>query len=94
MITVLGNRVLVKIKEKEEKNQAGLFIPETIREQQEEGIVYAVGEGEWHHGQLIKPIIQEGDRVFFGKQSGVEIKQGEDTFQIFHVTQIHAILRG
>ena len=94
MITVLGNRVLVKIEKAEEKSENGLIIPDTAREQEQEGIVYAVGEGEWIDGKLIPPSVQQGNRVFFGRQQGVEIKWQGETFHIFHMTQIQAIVEG
>ncbi len=41
----LGDRVLVKIGEKEEKTSGGIFLPDTAREKSQVGEVAAVGSG-------------------------------------------------
>src|ERR1700757_3214067 len=60
----LGDRVLVKRVEEEEKTRGGIIIPDTAKEKPQEGEVIAVGPGARDH---------------VGKWSGAEVKlEGQD----------------
>ena len=76
----LGDRVLVKRVEEEEKTKGGIIIPDTAKEKPQEGEVVAVGPGARDEdGDYIKPELNVGDRILFGKWSGTEVKvDGED----------------
>ena len=41
----LGDRIVVKVLEREEKTKGGLFLPDTAKEKPTEGEVVAVGTG-------------------------------------------------
>ena len=78
MIHPTEDRVLVRIDKAEERNEMGLIIPDTARDKEQEGTVVAVGPGRYANDKLIPMTLKEGDKVFFGKQQGMEIKhQGE-----------------
>ena len=76
----LGDRVLVKRVEEEEKTKGGIIIPDTAKEKPQEGEVVAVGPGARDEdGKHIQPEVLAGDRILFGKWSGTEVKvDGED----------------
>ena len=76
----LHDRVLVRRLEAEEKTAGGIIIPDNAKEKPSEGEVIAVGDGAYNEdGDRIKPDVQAGDRVLFGKWSGTEVKiDGED----------------
>ena len=76
----LGDRVLVKRVEEEEKTKGGIIIPDTAQEKPQEGEVVAVGPGARDEdGDYIKPELNVGDRILFGKWSGSEVKiDGQD----------------
>jgi len=76
----LGDRVLVKRVEEEEKTKGGIIIPDTAKEKPQEGEVVAVGPGARDEdGDYIKMDVKEGDRILFGKWSGTEVKiDGQD----------------
>ena len=76
----LGDRVLVKRVEEEEKTKGGIIIPDTAKEKPQEGEVVAVGPGARDEdGDYIKPELNVGDRILFGKWSGSEVKiDGQD----------------
>ena len=63
----LGDRVLVLPLEKEEKTKGGIFLPESAKEERQEGKVVAVGTGKWVDGKQISLGIKEGDKVLFSK---------------------------
>ena len=71
----LGDRVLVKRVEEEEKTKGGIIIPDTAKEKPQEGEVVAVGPGARDDSGKIQPLdVKAGDRILFGKWSGTEVK--------------------
>ena len=76
----LHDRVIVKRLDAEEKSSGGIIIPDTAKEKPQEGEVVAVGPGARDEdGEFIKPELNVGDRILFGKWSGSEVKiDGED----------------
>jgi chaperonin GroES len=76
----LGDRVLVKRVEEEEKTRGGIIIPDTAKEKPQEGEVIAVGPGARDESGKVQPLdVQVGDRILFGKWSGTEVKlDGQD----------------
>ena len=76
----LGDRVLVKRVEEEEKTKGGIIIPDTAKEKPQEGEIIAVGPGARDDNGKIQPLdVKTGDKILFGKWSGTEIKiDGQD----------------
>lgn len=71
----LGDRVIVKPAEAEEKTQSGLFIPDTAKEKPQRGEVIAVGDGKLKDDGTRVPIdVNVGDTVIFSKYGGSEVK--------------------
>ena len=74
-IRPLGDRILLKRIEEEQKSKGGILIPDTAREKPQEGKVVAVGKGKLlEDGKLVPLEVKKGDRVLFGKYSGSEVK--------------------
>ena len=76
----LGDRVLVKRVEEEEKTKGGIIIPDTAKEKPQEGEVVAVGPGARDDSGKVQALdVKTGDRILFGKWSGTEVKlDGKD----------------
>ena len=76
----LGDRVLVKRVEEEEKTKGGIIIPDTAKEKPQEGEIVAVGPGARNDkGDIVALDVKAGDRILFGKWSGTEVKvDGQD----------------
>ena len=76
----LGDRVLVKRVEEESKTKGGIIIPDTAKEKPQEGEVVSVGPGARDdQGKVNALELKAGDRILFGKWSGMEVKiDGED----------------
>ncbi len=71
----LGDRVIVKPADAEEKTQSGLFIPDTAKEKPQRGEVVAVGDGKLKDdGTRIAIDVKVGDTVIFSKYGGSEVK--------------------
>ena len=65
-IQPLGDRVLVKPLEKEEKTKGGIFIPDTAKEKPQDGKVLAVGPGKMSdEGKRLPMDVAVGDIVIF-----------------------------
>jgi chaperonin GroES len=76
----LGDRVLVKRLEAEEKSKGGIIIPDSAKEKPKEGKIVAVGEGKIaDDGKVVKMNVKEGDRVLFTSYAGTDVKvEGEE----------------
>ncbi len=71
----LGDRVIVKPADAEEKTQSGLFIPDTAKEKPQRGEVIAVGDGKLKDdGERIAIDVKVGDTVIYSKYGGSEVK--------------------
>ena len=71
----LGDRILVKRVDQEEKTKGGIIIPDTAQEKPQEAEVVAVGAGKvLENGQVRKLDLKTGDRVLLSKYAGNEIK--------------------
>ena len=80
-IQPLGDRIVVRPLEAEEKTKGGIVLPETAKEKPQEGKVVAVGKGKLTESGKVQPLeIKVGDRVLYGKYSGTEIttREGEE----------------
>ncbi len=94
-IQPLGDRVLVKPLEAEEKTKGGIVLPDTAKEKPQEGKVIAVGSGKVLDDGSIKALeVKAGNKVLYGKYSGTEVttKEGED-YLIMREEDILAILK-
>jgi chaperonin GroES len=76
----LGDRVLVRRVEEQERTKGGIIIPDTAKEKPQEGEIVAVGPGARNEDGKVTPLdVRVGDRILFGKWSGTEVRiDGED----------------
>lgn len=74
----LGDRVLIKVLEPEEKTKGGIILPDSAKEKPQEGKVVAVGPGKIKEdGSHIPMQLKEGQKVLFSKYSGNEFTTAE-----------------
>ena len=89
----LADRVIVKLVEKEEKTQSGIFLPDTAKEKCSEGVVVAVGSGRvLDNGTKIPVEVAVGDKVMFAKYAGNEVKIDGVDHMILNERDILAIV--
>ena len=76
----LGDRIIAKPLEAQEKTKSGIILPDTAKEKPQEAKVIAVGTGKLlDDGSVKKPEIKNGDKVLYGKYAGTEVTvQGQD----------------
>ncbi len=67
-IKPIGNRVLIRTEEGEEKTAGGIFIPQTAQEKTQTGVVEAIGDDK----EKIKVTV--GQKVIYDKYAGTSIK--------------------
>ncbi|HLW72437.1 MAG TPA: co-chaperone GroES [Candidatus Babeliales bacterium] len=69
----LGDRVLIKLVEKQEKTASGIIIPDGAKEDKPQtGLVIAVGQGRTYEGKTTPLTVKINDFVYFGKYSGTD----------------------
>ncbi|BCV22693.1 co-chaperone GroES [Moorella sp. Hama-1] len=89
----LGDRVLIKPLEAEEKTAAGIVLPDTAKEKPQQGEVVAVGPGRLlENGERGKMEVKAGDRVLYAKYAGTELKQGDTKYLVLSERDILAIV--
>ena len=65
----LGNRVVLRYPEPEEKTKSGIILPDSAKEKPQEAIVLAVGQGKGPDGEEVAMQVKEGDRVILDNLS-------------------------
>ena len=89
----LGDRVLVRRVEEEEKTKGGIIIPDTAKEKPQQGKVIAAGAGKVKEDGTRQPLdVKDGDTILFGKYSGQEIKIDGEEYLIMREDEILAVL--
>lgn len=91
----LGDRVVIKPIEAENKTRGGIVLPDTAKEKPQEGKVIAVGKGKVSDSGHLQPLeVKVGDKVLYGKYSGSEITTKEgDELLIMREEDILAIIK-
>ena len=75
MIKPLGDRVVIRVLEQEEKTASGIFLPDTAKEKPSQGEVIAVGTGKLQDNGTRTPLeVSVGDKIIFSKYVGTEVK--------------------
>ena len=89
----LGDRVVVKPVEKEERTKSGIVLPDTAKEKPQEGIVEAVGPGRiLDNGTKIPIELKVGDKVLYAKYADNEFKIEEVEYLIVSEKDVLAIV--
>ena len=92
-IRPLGQNVLLRRLEAEEKTKGGIYLPDTAKEKPREGEVLALGEGDLDkNGTHKKFQVKAGDRVIFSSYAGTEIKVGGEELMIIDEKDILGVV--
>jgi len=90
----LGDKVIIRRLEAEEKTAGGILLPDTAREKPQQGRVLSVGDGPLLPDGSRSPLsVQEGDRVVFHPYAGNEVKVADQDLLICREDDILAILK-
>ena len=89
----LGDRVVLKPVEREEKTKSGIVLPDTAKEKPQEGLVEAVGTGRvLDNGSKLPVDLKVGDRVLYAKYAGNEFKIEDIEYLIVSEKDVLAVL--
>jgi chaperonin GroES len=92
-VTPLGDRVIVRRVEADEKTKGGIILPDTAKEKPREGVVIAVGNGKLlENGQRQAMSVKAKDRVLFSSYAGTEIKMDGQEMLILSEDEILAVI--
>lgn len=90
----IGDKILLKRLQAEEKTKGGIVLPETAKEKPKEGRVIALGEGKLlDNGQRAAFTVKENDRVLFTSYAGTEVKVEGEEYLILSEDEILAIIK-
>jgi len=91
----LGDRIIVKPLEAQNKSKGGIVLPDSAKEKPQEAKVVAVGKGKTLENGTVQVLeVKVGDKVLYGKYTGNEIttKEGEELL-ILREEDILAIIK-
>lgn len=94
MLQPMGDRVIVKVKDEEEKNVGGIVLASNAKEKPQTGEVVAVGQGARDaNGNLIPMTVAKCTEVFFDKYSGTNLKYEGQEYLVLHEKDILAYIK-
>ncbi|KEI05591.1 co-chaperone GroES [Clostridium botulinum] len=91
-IKPLGDRVVIKRLEAEEKTKSGIVLPGSAKEKPQEAEIVAVGPGGLVDGKEVNMEVKVGDRVLFSQYAGNEVKIDGEEYIILRQNDILAIV--
>ncbi len=92
-IVPLGDKVVVRRVEAEEKTAGGIVLPDTAKEKPRQGKILSVGDGRLtESGKRSRPQVKEGDRVIFSSWSGNEVDVDGETLLVMSEDDILAVI--
>jgi chaperonin GroES len=84
----LGDRVVLKQLEAEEKTKSGIILTSQAQEKPQEAEVIAVGPGT----EEVKMEVKNGDKVIYSKYAGTEVKLDGEEYIVVKQSDILAIV--
>ena len=81
----LGDRVVLKQQEAEEKTKSGIILPDSAKEKPQAAVVVSVGPD--------VDQVKEGDKVIYTEYAGTEVKYQEEEYTIVAQKDIIAIVK-
>jgi len=89
----LGDRVVVRPKQKEEVTKSGIVLPGNAQEKPQEGEVIAVGPGRvLDNGTRLNVELKVGQSVLYAKYAGTEFKLEDEELLILREPDVLAVV--
>lgn len=89
----IGEKVLIKRLEPEEKTAGGIVLPDTAKEKPREGKVIELGDGKLlKSGERAKSQLKKGDRVIFSSYAGTEVTIDGEEYLLMSEEDILAVV--
>lgn len=91
-IRPLGERVVIKKLEAQDKTKSGILLPNQAQEKPQIAEIMAVGPGGIIDGKEIVMQVKVGDKVIFPKFAGTEIKLDGQEYTIIEESKLLGII--
>lgn len=88
----LGDRVIIKMVEAEEKTKSGIILTGSAKEKPEIAEVVEVGPGGMVDGKEVVMVVEKGQKVITSKYAGNEVKVDGEEYTIVRQNDILAIV--
>ena len=89
----LADRIIIKAVEAETQTAGGILLPDSAKEKPQQGEVVAVGPGKLlDNGKLSPMDVQVGDRLYYARYGGTEVKIGLEEFIILRQDDVLAVV--
>ena len=93
MLKPLADRVVLRVKEEEEKTVGGIVLASNAQEKPRTAEVIAVGPGKTtDNGNVIAPSVKVGDVVIFSEYGGSKVKVDGEEYLIARESDLLAVL--
>lgn len=92
-VVPLGDHIVVKRLEAEQKTAGGIVLPDAAQEKPHQGRVLSVGDGrQLKDGRRVGSQVSEGDRVLFSPYSGMEVEVDGEKLLIMSEQDLLAVI--
>ena len=88
----LGDKVVIKQLEAEEKTKSGIVLPSQSKEKPQMAVVVAAGPGGMVDGNKVEMVVKEGDKIIYPKYSGTEVECDGEKLLVVRQNDILAIV--
>ena len=88
----LGDRIVAKQLEAQEKTKSGIILTGQAKEKPLEAIVVAVGSGVIGNGECVPMLLKEGNRILISPYGFMEVKFEEETYLIMRQLDVLGIV--
>ncbi len=93
MIKPLSDRVLIKMKESEEKTKSGIILASSAKEKPQVAEVIEVGPGKiTADGKKEEMYVKKGDKIIISQYAGTEVKYDGEEYLIVKQEDILAVV--
>lgn len=90
----IGDRVIVKVKEEEEKTVGGIVLASNAKQKPTEGEIVAVGDGAYaDNGEKLPMTVKKGDVVLYDKYAGESVEYDGEKYLVLHEKDVLAIVK-
>lgn len=93
-IRPLGDRVVLKQLEAEEKTKSGIILTSTTQEKPAIFEVLVVGDGKMVDGKEVKMLVKVGQKVVTNRYSGLTVKVDGEEYVVTRQQELVAVIEG
>lgn len=92
-IKPLGDRVIVEVLEAEEKTAGGIILPDSAKQEKQEGKIVAVGPGKTLESGKVQALqVKKGDVVLFKKWGAEDLERDGKNYKVLSESDIIGIV--